>query len=58
MVTSTQRRKRESRRISVVGNRYLTTPSEDIKAVLFGVVICRVCRSVKLLELPVVTSVQ
>jgi hypothetical protein len=39
-----------------VGIRYLATPVEDTEALMFGVVICRVCRSVNLLQLLVVTS--
>jgi hypothetical protein len=49
MVASQQRRKHESRGMPTVRNSYLATPGEAIEAVMFGVVICRMCRIVKLL---------
>jgi hypothetical protein len=33
-------------------------PGEDTEALMFEAVICKVCRSMKLLQLPVVISVQ
>jgi hypothetical protein len=45
-----------SRGMPVVGSRYLAMTGEDIEAVVLGVMICRVCRFIKLLQLPVVTS--
>jgi hypothetical protein len=45
-----------SRGIAVVGRRYQGAPGEDIEGFVHAAVavICRVCRSVKLLQLPVV----
>jgi hypothetical protein len=51
-----QGREYGSRGIPIVGSRYLATPGEDSDALMFRAVICKVCRSVKLLWLPVFTS--
>jgi hypothetical protein len=58
MVASRRRCKHESKRILIVGNSYLATRSEDIEEFTFAAVavICRACRYVKRLYLPVVTS--
>jgi hypothetical protein len=45
-----------SRGISIAGSCYLATCGKDTEALMFGVVICSMCMSVKLLQLPVVTS--
>lgn len=52
MAASQQRCKHESRRISGVWN------CNVANALMFGAVICSVCRSMQLLQLPVVISVK
>jgi hypothetical protein len=34
--------------VSIVRSRYIATPHERVEALMFAVVICRVCRSVKM----------
>jgi hypothetical protein len=55
MVTIQEGREHGSRRIRIAGTRYPAMPGEDIEALLFAGVICRVCSSVKLLQLLLVT---
>jgi hypothetical protein len=43
-----QRREHRSRGIFIVKSCYLTKSGGNIEALMFGLVICRVCRSVKL----------
>jgi hypothetical protein len=42
-----QQHKHKSRKISVLRNSYLAPPNEDTEAIMFGVLMCGVCRSVK-----------
>jgi hypothetical protein len=47
-VTSQQGHEHGNIAVSIVRSRYIATPHEHIEALMFAVVICRICRSVKM----------